>query len=651
MTLVQSRGRLVEINGDGTAFPNPPMRFYGDLVVDLERIWRTQPAVRTVITFLGRNIAQLGVHVYKRVSDVERERLTDHPLSLTLGRPNPNTTTYELIDSLVQDIAIYDNAYWLKVRVDAPEQINLLRLPPRRVQPIGVTPWGQASTYRISGTTQDFEFTAEQVVHFHGFNPDDTRVGVSSLESLRRLLAEEYASSQYREQLWRSGARVATVIERPANVDWSDNARERFRDEWKSLYSGMGEAVGGTPVLEDGMTLKPVGYSSTESQYVETRKLTREEVASAFHVPPPMVGILDHATYSNVTQQHKQLYQDTLGPWLQLIAQRIEIALLPDYAADQAGVYVEFNLSEKLRGSFEEQSKSLRLTVGAPIMTRNEGRARLNLPPVEDGDELIVPLNVSQGPIPEGEGGSDDEDERRLSGEQAGRVLELAKASDHQPYAPPFTESFAGAFRAHFAEQRETFVNAIKSRKGSLADIYDMKAANDSLAARLFEINVPAAEQAGRTVYSRAGFDPDKFDVKRMDSWLQINAAGVAARVNKATVTDIHAALLAEDAAKALTELFDDAITNRAYANGLTQANDIRGAGGHAAAEHAGLARKTWRVRSTRPRATHAALNGQTVPVGQLFGNGARWPSDGRLPTEERARCTCEVMYSQAGED
>jgi hypothetical protein len=58
---------------------------------------------------------------------------------------------------------------------------------------------------------------------------------------------------------------------------------------------------------------------------------------------------------------------------------------------------VEFNLAEKLRGAFEEQAVQLQTSVGGPYMTRDEARARLNLPHLEGANDLIVPMKVTQG--------------------------------------------------------------------------------------------------------------------------------------------------------------------------------------------------------------------------------------------------------------
>jgi hypothetical protein len=76
--------------------------------------------------------------------------------------------------------------------------------------------------------------------------------------------------------------------------------------------------------------------------------------------------------------------------------ENIVLQLLPEFE-DRRDVYVEFNLAEKLRGASEEQAVQLQTSVGGPYMTRNEARARLNLPHLEGADDLIVPLNVTQG--------------------------------------------------------------------------------------------------------------------------------------------------------------------------------------------------------------------------------------------------------------
>jgi hypothetical protein len=107
-----------------------------------------------------------------------------------------------------------------------------------------------------------------------------------------------------------------------------------------------------------------------------------------------MAGILDHATFSNVKEQHKQLYQDCLGPWLVMLEEEHELQILPEFV-DIADLYLEFNIAEKLAGSFEDQATVLQQAVGRPWMAPNEARARINLPKMPgDADKLAVPVNL-----------------------------------------------------------------------------------------------------------------------------------------------------------------------------------------------------------------------------------------------------------------
>lgn len=355
-------------------------------------MWRKQPQIRTVVSFLSRNIGQLGLHVFRRVSDTDRERVVGHPLSKLLGRPNPYTTTYEMIEALVSDLAIYDTAAWLKVKAKADQNPALLRLNPTKLVVEG------RNEFAVEGFTYGRKrLRPEDVVYFHGYNPSDNRTGVSPMETLRQILAEDHEAAKYREQLWRNGARTAGYLERPAGApQWTAEGKRRFREGWQAQYTGDGARAGGTPILEDGMRYVSAATSPRDAQYIEARKLTREEVTAAYHIPLTLVGLLDNATYSNISEQHKMLYQDTLGPWLNMIQQRIGLQLVPDFP-NSDDVYVEFNIAEKLRGSFEDQATQLQTAVGAPWMAPNEARARVNLPQIDGGDELVVPLNVTKG--------------------------------------------------------------------------------------------------------------------------------------------------------------------------------------------------------------------------------------------------------------
>jgi HK97 family phage portal protein len=396
MGVVQSAGQLATIGKPETwwAPPNSLSLYSGNQ--SYAAIWKAQPNVRTVVSFLARNIAQLGIKTYRRVSEADREHASDHPLEFTLNQPNPRTTRYRLMYALVSDMAIYENAFWLKIKGDQG-RVVVVRIPPERVTPVGDN-WLFADAFKVTGTKGEKTFAANEIVHFTSYNPEDPRWGCSPMETLRRILAEEASAGQYREQFWNNAARMEGIIKRPvAAPKLSEVASKRLSAEIKAAFGGEGGRAGSTLLLEEGMEFQQTSFSARDAQYLEARKLTREEVAAAYHIPPPMVGVLDHATFSNITEQHKNLYQDTLGPWLAMIEQEIQLQLLPEYG-EQDKIYVEFNLADKLQGSFEEQARSIQTLAGRPVLTADEARGLLNRPAMGgDAAQLITPLNVLIG--------------------------------------------------------------------------------------------------------------------------------------------------------------------------------------------------------------------------------------------------------------
>jgi len=644
MAFVVSEGRLLSIDTPRMTIRPQVVQITPTVVQDYATIWRTQPQVRTVIGFLARNIAQLGIKVYRRRSDVDRSQIPDHPLAILLSSPSPHCTRYRLVDALVQDLGIYDNAYWLKVKEDAQNRA-LVRLDPRRTTPKGPNAF-YPDEFEYRGGQGIQHFPADQVVHFRGFNPDDPRMGSSPIETLRTILAEEYQAAQYREQMWRNGARASGYLRRPVEApEWSREARERFTMGWRNQYSGDGALTGGTPILEDGMEFTSASVTPEQAQYLEARKLTREEVAAAYYVPPPMVGILDNATYSNIVEQHKILYQDTLGPWLQMISQEIDLQLLSDFG-DTDGIYTEFNLEEKLRGSFEQQATQLQTAVGAPWMTRNEARAMRNMPQLDGGDELITPLNVLVGgqasatdsaPPP---GQAVDDNPPKATGPRVKMRVDDSQVTKAQ-------KTLSG----YFARQGQVISSRIGAATGTptLSDVYDENRWVGELSSDLFSLAVQIATAAAKATLRALGLDPKEYDEDRTLAYLQAHAEGAAKGIETSTKAGLKDALTQEDPGKAVATLFAQFATGRAEQIADNEATAMSGFGTAEAVEKSGHeATKTWRTHSDNPRASHAALDGETVALSGKFSNGGRWPGDVELPPEQRDGCKCSMDVALA---
>jgi HK97 family phage portal protein len=703
MGFVISEGALRSLDRV-TLPPAYSLRVTDDYTLAYAEIWRTQPAVRTVCSFLGRNIAELGIHVFRRLSDTDRERLTDHPLAQLLNNPAPWLTRYRMMNALVQDRAVYDTAYWVKLRVEGTKGVaGLSRLAPFRVEPKGDGGFF-ADEFLYQGDKGKRIFKREEIVHFHGYNPSDDVNGSSPIESLRRVLAEDYEASRMREQTLRNGARVSGYLRRPLEApDWGTEARTRFKRGWRQQYAGNGPEAGGTPVLEDGMEFVPASWNSEELQYIQVRKLTREEVAAAYHIPPPMVGILDHATFGNIEEQHKMLYMDTLGPWLTDLKEEIELQLLSEFE-DRAGVYTEFNLAAKLKGSFEEQAAALQTSVGAPWLTRNEARARQNLPQVEGGDDLITPLNVIINRATDdgmGELTGDDIKQRvdaaaalirsgfdpaeALSAvgldpikhlgllpvtvqkpvDPTGEVDEVLveEISKARKSGPRFSRSSSseplhiksGAREQDTAAAKAMLVrffkrqrSAVLARLGSKAPSWwDEKRWNKELADDLYALSMMVTAEVAAETLDALGVSTDEYNAGQTEKFLRAVAESRAGAINSTTRDQIKHALDVEDdddvATSSPAGVFDVAETSRSDQAAGTLSTTLAAFAVTEAAKQLGRPEttKTWVVTSSNPRPSHDGINGETVKIDEIFSNGMNGPGDPAGGADEVAGCSC----------
>lgn len=394
MPVIQSLRQLQRVGADqqspGVYTPEAAITPLGAL--SYRSMYRQQPEVRVVVDFIARNMAQIGVGLYERVGDTDRRRVTDHPVVRALERPNRFTTRYRLIERTMIDVCVMGHGYWVKVHREDGDLRAIVRVPPERIAVVG-DPFPIGYLYQPPGGGDPLPLQLDQVVHF------EYTGGETPLETLKRILAEQRAAVDYRTRLWQNDAKIGGVIERPLEAGWTKEARDRWRSQFTDRFTGVGNA-GKVLILEDGMKFREVTRSSADVEWSVGYKLNREIVAAQYHIPLPMVGILDHATFSNIREQHRHLYQDGLGPWCVMIAEEMELQLLRDYEdpdeVDAPILYLEFNIAAKLAGSFEEQSAAFQTAVGGPWMTRNEARARQNLPrdPDPDADRVLAPLNM-----------------------------------------------------------------------------------------------------------------------------------------------------------------------------------------------------------------------------------------------------------------
>lgn len=662
MAVVQSEGTIMGVAGPLAQLGSPPLTgivTYSGMIASYQTIYRTQPNVRTVVSFLGKNIAQLDMKLFRRKSDAEREHLRDHPAARTLRHPNHRTSRYSFMRALVEDLGTFDNAFAVKVRDPrVPNVVELIRVPPQFVAPMGEN-WLWADAYKLLGTRNQPEIPWGQMIHLHGYNPDDARWGLSPIETLRRILAEDAAAGEFREQLWGRGARTTGIITRPAEAPrWSPNARARFREEWYSAYANVGPEAGGTPILEDGMTYAPANFNAQELEYLGARKLTRAEVSAAYHVDPVLSGLGDGGQSAGADDgAHRRLYQDAFAPLCTFLAEDLALQLIPDFETDPTELdilYFEHNLDEKLRGDFLAEAEATSRAVGGPWLLRNEARARRNLPPIDGGNDLIVPLNVTTGgraSPADTAPGTPGLGQAALPAPVNTKAATKAAVDALPDHLQPWVHQVYAVMAGVIARQRASVMSKLGAGRTAAEAFGQVEATgrfprwDGELGDALAGVALELAPVAAAPIAERFGIE---YAAEVATAWL-INNARIAAEVyNDGTYNALAAVELGLGGDATAASVFDDAEGFRLDTYSIDRTGTVSNFAAADAASQAGATTKTWVVHGRNPRMSHARMSGETVPAGETFSNGGMWPHDPNLPVEELAGCTCGVDFTEA---
>ena len=309
------------------------------------------------------------------------------------------------------------------------------------------------------------------VLHEKG-RPRTRFLGQSLIEAQRETFGQDLALMRTKGRFWKNGTRVSGVIERPRDAGKLDaNAFNRLRDTWREDFGGS-ENAGGTPILEDGMTFKPISVNPEDAQWLETEQFGVERTCGLFRVPPHKIAHLLRATFSNIEHQGIEFVTDCILPQ----ASRREQVINWRFFRDDREFFCEHVLDGVLRGDSVSRSQYLTRMVLAGILTRNEARVIENHNRIEGLDEPLTPTNTTVGPegIQPTQGGPNGASvrERALLVAAAERMVAMERR-EIERLAKRHAESRAGflsAAEAWYGEHGERLREAVLLSPGAVTE-------------------------------------------------------------------------------------------------------------------------------------------------------------------------------------
>lgn len=641
--------------------------------------------VYVAVSAIAQNGASVPMQAYRRTAKGEPVQVPNDRRAKVLDQPfTPFLNGRALREWTIMSLLLTGKAYWevqpslANPRWIFPIRSDLLKPIPDPQQYV------RGFQFSLKGETK--VIPPENVFWMRLVHPCDDYDGLSPLGAASLAIATDVNAVRMNLALLKNQARPAGVLTSQTIVH--DKAFERLKEQFLAEHGGAWNS--GKPLLlENGLTYQAIGLPPKDMEYLQGREFTRDEIYAIYKVPPSVAGV-PSANYATADIELRRFWEQAVVPILDQLAEAIDAYFFPDetitYRPDYSNVLAlqekAGELESRLQGRFDRG-----------IITTNEYRAAVKLPPFPNGDVRYMPFSLM--PVdgdgapasPTAPASEPDQDEGATEAASAVRLVEKAarlftvveeqrrsatwKRSDlqRQEQERQFAGGVAGLFRAQVrrvAEAVRLFSEAHPAERVPVHEVFSLDAEAQRfetgglrlMTASYIVFRTRAAEQAGRPKRRSPSLDVfadfELFDEQARE-FLRRKAFKFADEVSRTTQEQLRLALQIGfeegDSTASLVERVQEvfagtirATAPRALMIARTEMAAVAGQGAVDGYRDAGVEEHEWlSARDSAVRDEHR-IDGERVPVGQSFSNGLAFPGDPGGEPENVINCRCTTV-------
>lgn len=237
---------------------------------------------------------------------------------------------------------------------------------------------------------KDVTVLRENMLHIPGALTEDGIWGKGVVAYHRESLGLGLAGDRCAATAVGSGNMPRVVLIDPAMED--QEQRRSFRQQFREMH-GSPDAGDVAILWHQGSELKPLSFSASDSQFLESREFTERQIAGIYRVPPHMIGDLIGSKYATVEALGLEFVIYHLFPWCKKWEEQCNLKLFN--AIERQFLYVQHDFNGLLRGDMMARMNAYQKAITIGVMTINECRRFENLNGIGPaGDENMFPLNM-----------------------------------------------------------------------------------------------------------------------------------------------------------------------------------------------------------------------------------------------------------------
>ena len=335
--------------------------------------------------------------------------LQDTELHQLLERPNAAQSYNSWITEIIAFGKLTGNRYIYGIGPDTGANVgkyNELYVMPSQIMEIvsgGIMQPVKKYKIEYNGT---YEINASEICHIKDFNPyyDGTGshlYGQSPLRAgLRTLTTNNEAVQTGVKYLQNQTARGLLMSE---EGDINEVQAQQLKDKFRKQFQGSDNA-GDVIITPKKLSWVNFGLKASDVSLIEQYNASIKDLCNIYNVPVQLLNNTDSASYNNMKEAKKALYQNAVIPELIKIKDELNRWLAPKYG-DKLCVEYDFTVIPELQ---EEADKVVDQLSKAWWITPNEKRAVMNYGTDQENKSLddyfvpanLIPLNTNQIEMP-----------------------------------------------------------------------------------------------------------------------------------------------------------------------------------------------------------------------------------------------------------
>ncbi len=264
-------------------------------------------------------------------------------------------------------LLLHGNAYVQMLSDARGEVVELFALRPERVT-VEPDAGGWPVAYRYTVGPRSVRLLAEeprpQVVQIKAFHPLDDHSGLGCLGAAAGAIALHNAAAQWNTALLDNAARPsgALVYDPGDGSTLSREQFERLQGQMDESFAGARNA-GRPMLLEGGLKWQALSLSPADMDFAGMKASAAREIATAFGVPPMLLGLPGDATYANYKEANRALWRQTILPlagtilaglsqglrgWFEDVGLRVDLDRVPALAEDRERLWGQVGAADFL---------------------------------------------------------------------------------------------------------------------------------------------------------------------------------------------------------------------------------------------------------------------------------------------------------------